>query len=151
MPYIEDWVWPIPAIEHVMQIEGCGRFEAMRQISGAARDGKLRWIRYGSHRFDWDGLKVYRADLLKLWPPPKRPDQGRGRPLGERLISAASPASYSDVKQAVQKRGRASEAELLKAVRDALEGKHVPREYVRRARDELFGKPGRTGRPKSPK
>jgi hypothetical protein len=78
MPYIEDWVGPIPAIRHVMVVEGCGRIEAMRQISAAARDGKLHWTRSGSNRFDWDGLKLYRSDLFKLWPP-RRPDEGSHR------------------------------------------------------------------------
>jgi hypothetical protein len=59
-------------------------------------------------------------------------------------------ASYPDVKAAVKMRGQATEAELKKAVRVALPDKHVPRDWVRRARDELFGKPDR-GRPKSAK
>jgi hypothetical protein len=60
-------------------------------------------------------------------------------------------ASYLDVKAAIQKHGPATEKELSRAVSEALPNKHVSREWVRRARDELFGKKGRTGRPKSPK
>jgi hypothetical protein len=59
-------------------------------------------------------------------------------------------ASYHEVKAAVQKRGAATESELRRAVADELPDKRVSRQWVRRARYELFGKPGRTGRPKSP-
>jgi hypothetical protein len=58
-------------------------------------------------------------------------------------------ASYSDVKKAVQKLGPAAEAELWEAVRGKLAPNRVSRQQVRCARDEIFGKPGRTGRPKS--
>jgi hypothetical protein len=60
-------------------------------------------------------------------------------------------ASYSDVKSIVKKHGEGTERELLTVVREALSNKHVPRARIRQARDELFGKPGRVGRPKSGK
>jgi hypothetical protein len=58
-------------------------------------------------------------------------------------------ASYSDVRAAVQKRGPAVEAELLRTAREELAPKHVSRQQIRDAIAELFGRPGRTGRPKS--
>lgn len=58
-------------------------------------------------------------------------------------------ASYLDVKNAVKKRGSTTEKELLRAAQKALPTKHIPRSLVRRARDDLFAKPRRTGRPKS--
>jgi hypothetical protein len=84
--------------------------------------------------------------LAPMVESPKEPDVAP-TPSGE-----ASPitASYADVKKAVEKRGRATECELRKAAHEALPGKQVPRIWVRKARDELFGKLGRTGRPKSP-
>lgn len=72
------------------------------------------------------------------------------RPTSESPASCKPPtASYLDVKDAVKKRGGTTEKELLKAAQKALPTKHIPRSLVRRARDDLFGKPGRTGRPKS--
>jgi hypothetical protein len=64
----------------------------------------------------------------------------------QRSVSAVS---FADVKKAVQKRGPAIEAELIRAVQEAFPDKRAPRQLVRRARDELFGRPGRRGRPKS--
>ena len=60
-------------------------------------------------------------------------------------------ASRTDVKTAIEKHGPGTEKELMKTVSEALPNRHVPREWVRQARDDLFGKPGRTGRPKSAK
>ena len=51
-----------------MRIDGCDRRAAMRQIEAAVRDGALHWVMRGSDRWDWDA-EVFRADLLKLWPP----------------------------------------------------------------------------------
>jgi hypothetical protein len=64
---------------------------------------------------------------------------------------ATSTASYSEVRSAIEKHGPGTEKELLTAVGKATPGKRIPRRWVRDARDELFGKRGRTGRPKSPK
>src|SRR5262249_6876911 len=88
------------------------------------------------------------AELLASEVPsadrPPRKAGASGKP-------AALTASYSDVRSAVERHGRGTERELLRAVGKTLPNKHVPREWVRQARDELFGKPGRTGRPKSAK
>ena len=82
---------------------------------------------------------------------PEPPQTARAKKNDGGHPPTPSTASYPDLKAAVQKRGNATESELLRAVREALPGKKVPREWVRRARNELFGKPGRKGRPKSPK
>ena len=54
---------------------------------------------------------------------------------------AVRTASSSSVKAVIRKRGAAPEAELQRAVREALPNKHVPRGLVRQVREELFGKP----------
>jgi hypothetical protein len=77
-------------------------------------------------------------------PPAIEPAANDQRPLSKKT------ASYDDVKAAVEKRGVAKEAELVEAAREALPDRQVPRAWVRRARDDLFGKPP-IGRPKSPK
>jgi hypothetical protein len=64
---------------------------------------------------------------------------------------ATSTASYSEVRSAIENHGPGTEKQLLTAVGKAAPGKCIPRQRVRDARDDLFGKPGRTGRPKSPK
>ena len=68
MPYARKWIPAVTAIAQVMRIDGCDRSAAMRQIESAAREGALRWLRGGSNRWDWDA-QVFRADLVKLWPP----------------------------------------------------------------------------------
>jgi hypothetical protein len=73
------------------------------------------------------------------------------REVGTSRKPAVHTASYSDIKSAVETHGPGAESELMTAVKEALPKKHVPRARVRQARDELFGKKGRTGRPKSRK
>ncbi len=80
-------------------------------------------------------------------PPPLGAGLLRQDESPERPVSKT--ASYEAVKKALQQRGRAKEDDLWQAAREALQGRSVPRDFVRRAIDELWGRPGRTGRPKS--
>jgi hypothetical protein len=105
---------------------------------------------------DGNILRSVRVRVIQRDHDPARPQlpmSQMAQASGVRMNKCGKPstptASYPAVKDAVQKRGSTTEAALRKAVSEALQNKHVPRELVRRARDELFGKPGRSGRPKS--
>jgi hypothetical protein len=56
--------------------------------------------------------------------------------------------SYADLKAEIDKHGQASEDRLIAHVKVTFPGKHVPREWVRQARVDLWGKP-KIGRPKA--
>jgi hypothetical protein len=81
---------------------------------------------------------------------PELPQSARVIASETKHRSTRSTASYSDIKAAVEKRGPTTEAELRTAVSEELPDKQVPRELLRRASADVFGKRGR-GRPKSSK
>jgi hypothetical protein len=101
----------------------------------------------GSEAFE-AALKKIQSDAPALSPEPEADEaQAVARPVSDRPRSA----SYGDVRAVVKEHGRATEGKLLEAAKAALPNNSVPREWVRQAIEELYGKPGRTGRPKSAK
>jgi hypothetical protein len=97
-------------------------------------------------------LLARRTNETTQLPASEMPSADRPPSETEASGKPATPtASYFEVKSAVEKHGRDTERGFLMVVKEALPNKHVPREWVRQARDELFGKPGRSGRPKSPR
>jgi hypothetical protein len=105
-------------------------------------------------------IEVWRADVLRWWPEPTdSPGAGedvavvtpepRAAGVTEARIDDASrnTVSYTHLKAAIEKHGSAAEGRLIVYAKKTFSDKHVPRELVRRARHELFGKPNR-GRPK---
>ena len=113
-------------------------------------------------------VEIRRHDMLRWWPAPSKTaieEEGAGteavalatpaaEPSGNHQATTERPASktasYEAIKQAVRQRGNATEADLWQTVRQALPDKNVPRSLVRKARIDLYGPPGRKGRPASP-
>jgi hypothetical protein len=98
----------------------------------------------------WPDPQFPAEQALRLWPPRAVVEVSLAPPephASPNLTTSWPTASYEDVKNAVMKRGAATEGELQKAAREALPNKRVPRKWVRQAREQLFGKPS-LGRPK---
>jgi hypothetical protein len=106
----------------------------------------MRLFPAGNGGADADGPDPPKAELRRQFPPIEAE-----QPPILPAKTVRSTASYEEVKKAVEKRGPAIERELCKAAHEVLPGRTVPRAWVRKARDELFGRPGRIGRPKSSK
>jgi hypothetical protein len=107
---------------------------------------------FGAHFPQVASARAWQTNATNELPGSEAPSADRPpRKAGTSGKPAAPTASYLEVRSAVEKHGRDTERNLLRAVGKAQPGKHVPRERVRNARDDLFGKTGRTGRPKSPK
>jgi len=153
-----------------MRVDNCNHKQAVKQIMQATHDDSSWWGPARGRGWTPDAWHFW-DEVLRRWPEPEtagqavaakisRQEQPAARektPRETRELTsidepvAVKPASFDAVKAAVKKRGPATEAELMKAVQQELATKRVSRKQVRGARDELFGKPGRTGRPKSPK
>lgn len=58
-----------------------------------------------------------------------------------------STVAYTELKAAIERHGKAAEGMLIAHANGAFPGKHIPREWVRQAIAELWGRPGRIGRP----
>jgi len=92
----------------------------------------------------WPDPQFPAEQAMRLWPSRAVLEVAPAPPephVSTNALTSSPTASYEDVKNAVLKQGPATEGELLKAVREALPDKRVPRKWVRRARDQLFGKP----------
>jgi hypothetical protein len=154
-----------------MRVDSCNPEQAVKQILQATYDDSSWWgPARGSSWWTPDAWHFW-DEVLRRWPEAEIAGRSTPAQISEHEQAAArekaprettelasidepaadKPASFTAVKAAVEKRGPATEAELLKTAQQELAPKHVSRQQVRDARNELFGKPGRTGRPKSPK
>jgi hypothetical protein len=158
---LKSFVWD-PELVTVRWDLNCFVRDAEREIR---RDPLYRLV--GNDVFIFIHIQLRRRDLEKWLGEAAAPKGARSGisphevcpgEVGSLEISELAPiekpapgktASYSVVKTAVEKRGRAPEAELLEAVKKELAPLCVSRKQIRDVIAELYGRPGRTGRPKS--
>ncbi len=125
-------------------------------VPAAAWRGPIDWRLSRIGRYDQ--VRIDRAEIER-WLATATPEPADIARTGEEVAAAApepersdnaseSTVNYLALKAAIEQHGAGTEAQLTAHAALAFPGKHVPRAWVRRARDDLFGKPS-PGRPKS--
>jgi hypothetical protein len=116
--------------------------------------GKLASRGYGEHLPQWL-LDFARGHHASSADDPAQKDAEAGPPAQPALPTAPGPeaatasgkVAFATLKTALEQHGKATEGVLSKHAEGKFPGLHVPRAMVRDAIDELWGRPGRIGRP----